>query len=57
MLFQLRENTVLLSLGCGKLKGLGELVRTLNAPEGVVRLDTKHMGNTCFPTCLWSMLP
>ena len=39
---------MLLSLGYGKLKGLGELIRTLNAPEGEVRLDTKRMGSTCF---------
>ena len=37
MLFQTRENTVFLSLGCRKLKGLGELTRILNTPEGEVR--------------------
>ena len=31
MLFQLGENTMFLNLGYGKLKGLGELMRTLNA--------------------------
>ena len=32
VLFQLGENTMLLNLGYEKLKGLGELMRTLNAP-------------------------
>ena len=31
---------MLLKLGCGKLKGLGELMRTLNASKGGARLDT-----------------
>ena len=57
MLFQLRENTVLLSLGCGKLKGLGELVRALNASEGEVYLDTKRVGSARFPICLRCMMP
>ena len=34
VIFQSGENTVLLNLGCRKLKGLGELMRTLNALEG-----------------------
>ena len=34
---------MLLNLGCGKLKGLGELMRTLNAPECEMRLDTKRV--------------
>ena len=32
VLFQSRESIVYLNLGCGKLKGLGELMCTLNAP-------------------------
>ena len=56
MLFQARENTMLLSLGCKKLVGLGELMRTLNMPEGEVCLDTKRVGRACFPTCLQRML-
>ena len=43
---------MLLSLGCRKLKGLGELMRILNAPEGEVHLDTKRVGSTRFPTYL-----
>ena len=35
--FQSGENTVLLNLGCRKLKGLRELMRTLNATEGELR--------------------
>ena len=31
VLFQSGENTVFLNPVCGKLKGLGELMRTLNA--------------------------
>ena len=31
VLFQSGENTVFLNLGCGKLKGLGELMCILNA--------------------------
>ena len=48
---------MLSSLGCVKLKGLGELMHTLNASEGEVRLDTKCVGNARFPTCLRHMLP
>ena len=48
-LFQSRENTVFLNLRCEKLKGLEELMRTLNAPEGEARLDTKYMGSARFP--------
>ena len=57
MLFQSKEHTVLLRLGCGKLKGLGELVRTLNASEGEVHLDTKRVGSARFPTCLRHVMP
>ena len=32
---------MLLNLEFGKLKGLGELMRTLNAPEDEACLDTK----------------
>ena len=38
MLFQMRENIVLLSLGCGKLKALGDLMRILKV-ESIGRLD------------------
>ena len=47
---------MLLNLWCGKLKGLGELKRTLNASEDEVRLDTKRMGNARFATFLLHML-
>ena len=47
----------LLSLGCGKLKGLRELMRIWNTSEGEVRLDTKRMGSARFPTRLWRMVP
>ena len=47
---------MLLNLKCGKLKGLGELMRTLNLPEGEVRLDTKSVGSAHFPTCLRRIL-
>ena len=57
MFFQMRENTVLLSLGCGKLKGLRELMLILNASKGEVRLHTKHMESARFPTSLWRMVP
>ena len=40
---------MLLNFGCGKLKGLGELMHTLNAPEGEVCLNTKHVGSVRFP--------
>ena len=50
MLFQSRE------LGCKKLKGLGELMRTLDAPEGETRLDTKRVGSACFPTFIRRVL-
>ena len=43
---------MLLNLGCGKLKGLRELMRTLNALEGEACLDTKHVGSIRFPTFL-----
>ena len=43
---------MLLSLGCGKLKGLRELMRTLNVLKGEVNLDTKHVGRTRLPTRL-----
>ena len=48
---------MLLILGCGKLKGLGELVRALNTSEGKVHLDTKRVGSARFPTCLRRMMP
>ena len=48
---------MLSSLGCKKLKGLGELMHTLKASEGEVRLDTKCVGNERFPTFLRCMLP
>ena len=47
---------MLLNPGCGKLKGLGELMHTLNASKGEVGLDTKCMGRARFPTCLRRML-
>ena len=47
---------MLLSLGCEKLVGLGELMSTLNMPKGEVCLDTKHVGSARFPTCLRRML-
>ena len=56
MLFQMRENTVLLSLRCKKLKGLVELMCILNALEGEVCLHTKHVGSTSFLTRLWRMV-
>ena len=40
---------MLLNFGRGKLKGLGELMHTLNATEGEVRLDTKLVGSARFP--------
>ena len=43
---------MLLNLGCKKLKGLGELMCTLNALEGKVCLDTKRLGSARFPTCV-----
>ena len=49
MPFKSGENIVFLNLGCGKLKGLGELMRTLNAIEGETCLDTKCMGSARFP--------
>ena len=52
MLFQSRENTMLLSLRREKLKGLGELMRILNTSEGEGHLDTKRVGSTRFPTRL-----
>ena len=47
---------MLFYLGYYKLKGLGELMRTLNVSEGEVRLDTKHVGSARFPICLRRML-
>ena len=47
---------MLLNLECGNLKGLGELMRTLNASEGEVILDTKSMGSARFPIYLQRML-
>ena len=47
---------MLLSLGCEKLVGLGELMRTLNMPKGEVCLDTKRVGSARFLTCLGCML-
>ena len=57
MLFQTRGNTVLVSLGCRKLKGFGELMCILNASEGEVCLHTKHVGNASFLTRMWCMVP
>ena len=54
--FQSGENIVLLYLRCGTLKGLEELMRTLNTLEGEVILDTKRVGSADFPICLWHML-
>ena len=48
---------MLLSLGCGKLKGLGELLRILNMSKGEMHWDTKHVGNARFPPCLRRMVP
>ena len=48
---------VLLSLGRGNLKGLGELMCILNTPKVEVHLDTKHMGSAHFLTCLRLMVP
>ena len=56
VLFDSGENIVFLNLECGKLKGLGELMRTLNVPEGELRLDTKRVGSARFPTFLRRML-
>ena len=47
---------MLLNLECGKLKGLGELMRTLNMSEGEVCLDTKRVGSPRFPICLRCMI-
>ena len=47
---------MVLNLGCGKLKGLGKLKRTLNASEGEARLDAKRVGSAHSPICLWHML-
>ena len=47
---------MLLNLECGKLKGLGELMLTLNAREGKAHLDTKCVGSACFPTFLGCMM-
>ena len=49
------ENTVVLNLGCGNLKGLGKLKCTLNTPEGEARLDAKRVGSAHSPICLWHM--
>ena len=57
ILFQTKKNTVILSIGYGKLKGLGELMHILNAPESELRWDKKFVGSTRFPTCLWHMVP
>ena len=54
--FKSRENTMILSLRCRKLKGLGELIRTLNVLRGEVHLDTKRVGSARFPTCLRHLL-
>ena len=56
MLFQSGENTVLLNIRFRKVKGLGELMRTSNAPEGEALLDAKRVGSACFLTCLRCML-
>ena len=48
---------MVLSLECGKSKGLGELMRTLNASEGEVHLDTKRVGSARLLTHLQRMVP
>ena len=48
---------MLLSLGYGKFKGLGKLMRTLNVPKGEVHLDTKHVGSARLSTRLRRMMP
>ena len=52
MVFQSRKNIVLLSLRCGKLKGLRELVLASKASKWEVHFDTKPVGRTRFPICL-----
>ena len=47
---------MLLNLECGKLKGLGELTRILNASEGDVRLDIERGGSACLPIFLRCMV-
>ena len=46
VLLQSEESIVFLNLRCGKLKGLGELMRILNASYGEVCLDIKCLGST-----------
>ena len=48
---------MLLSLDYEKLKGLGELMCTLNVLEGEVHLVTKHTGSARLPTRLRRMMP
>ena len=45
-----------LNLECEKLKGLKELMRTLNMSQGEVRVDIKCVASTHFPTCLRHMM-
>ena len=45
-----------LYLRFGKLKGLGEFMRTLNASEGEALLDTKCLGSARFLTFMRRML-
>ena len=45
-----------LKLGCGKLKGLGKSMRTLNMAEGGACLDTKSVGSARFPIRLRCMM-
>ena len=39
------------------MKGLGELMRTLNALKGEVLLDTKRVGSARLPVRLRRMVP
>ena len=48
VLFQSGENIVLLNIRYGKLKGLGEMMRTLNVSEDEVHLDIKRVGSARF---------
>ena len=45
-----------LNFECGKLKGLRELIRSLNGLYGEVCFDIKCVGSARFPTCLGCMM-
>ena len=47
---------MLLNLECGKLKGLEEVMRTLNESYGEVRLDINCVSSARFPTWLQRMM-